>query len=68
MSVSTNKTKVIIFKSRKITYANFVYDNNKFEEVDSYKYLGFNLHRNVALRKGQMEGGKLIMGLKIIVN
>jgi len=26
--VNTNKTKVMIIKSRKDTYANFVYDNN----------------------------------------
>ena len=40
MTVNTDKTKVIIFKHNKITYDNFIYDNNNLEEVTSYKYLG----------------------------
>jgi len=39
MIVNTNKTKVMIIKSKKDTYANFVYDNSNLEEVSSYKYL-----------------------------
>jgi hypothetical protein len=39
MTINTNKMKVMIIKSKKITYANFVYDNNNLEEVTSYKYL-----------------------------
>jgi len=33
MIVNTNKTKVMIIKSNKITYDTFVYDNNNLEEV-----------------------------------
>ena len=33
MTVNTDKTKVMIIKSKKDTYANFVYDNSNLEEV-----------------------------------
>ena len=33
MIVNTNKTKAMISKSEKITYANFEYDSNFLEEV-----------------------------------
>jgi hypothetical protein len=57
MTVNTDKTKVMIIKSKNITYTNFVYDNNNLEEVTSYKYLGksifiTSLTRTIALRKG----------------
>jgi hypothetical protein len=35
MIVNKNKIKVMIIKSKKITYSNFVYDNNNLEEVTS---------------------------------
>jgi hypothetical protein len=44
MTINTNKEKVMIIKSRKMTYVNFVYDNKILEEVTSYKYPGINLH------------------------
>ena len=72
MTVNTNKTKVMIIKSKKDSYANFVYDNSNLEEVSSYKYLGIYIHHklnwNYRIEKGLMEGGKLILVLKIIVN
>jgi hypothetical protein len=37
MIVNTHKTKVMIIKSKKITFDTLVYDNNNFEEVKSYK-------------------------------
>jgi len=37
MIVNTDKTKVMIIKSKKDTYANFMYDNSNLEEVSSYK-------------------------------
>ena len=56
MTVNTNKTKVMIIKS-KDTSANFVYDNNNLEEASSYNYLGIDIQitsstRTIALRKG----------------
>ena len=36
MTVNTNKTKIMIVKSKKDTYANFIYDNRNLEEVASY--------------------------------
>jgi hypothetical protein len=47
MTVNTNKTKVMIIKSKRITYGTFVYDNNSLEEVPSYKYLGINIHHKL---------------------
>ena len=41
MTINTNKTKVMIIKSKKDTYANVVYDNSNLEEVSSYKYLSY---------------------------
>ena len=61
----------MIIKSKKDTYGNFVYDNNNLEEVSSYKYLGIDIHHKITgtitLRKGLMEGGNLILFLRIIV-
>ena len=47
MSVNANKTKVLIIKSKKDTYVNFVYDNSNLEEVSSYKYLWIDIHHKL---------------------
>ena len=47
MTVNTNKTQVMIIKSKKDTYANLVYDNRNSEEVSSYKYLGIDIHHKL---------------------
>ena len=47
MTVNTDKKKVIIIKSNKITYDYFVYGKNILEEVPSYKYLGINIHHKL---------------------
>jgi hypothetical protein len=56
MTVNTDKMKVMIIKSKKITYDTFVYDNNSLEEVPSYKYLGMIFITSsigtIVLRKG----------------
>jgi len=38
MTVNTDKTKVIIIKSKMISHGSFVYDNHFLEQVSSYKY------------------------------
>ena len=43
-TVNTDKTKIMIIKSKKDTYANFIYDNRNLEEVTYYKYLGIDIH------------------------
>ena len=71
MTFNTDKTKVMILKSKKDTYANFVYDYNNLEEVSSYKYLFIFITRStgtIALIKLLMEGGKLILVLKITID
>jgi hypothetical protein len=47
MNVNTNKMKVMITKSRQITYTNFVYDNNNLEKMTSFKYLVINLRHKL---------------------
>ena len=47
MTVNTDKTKVMIIKSKKDSYANFMYDNNNLEEVYCYKYLGIDIHHKL---------------------
>ena len=47
MNVNTNKTKIMIIKSKKDTYENFIYDNRNIEEVTSYKYLGIDIHHKL---------------------
>lgn len=39
MIVNTNKTKVMMIKSKNITHGSFVYDKYCLEQVSSYKYL-----------------------------
>ena len=47
MTVKTQKTKIMIIKENKDTYANFIYDNGNLEEVTSYKYLGIDIHHKL---------------------
>ena len=47
MTINTGETKVMIIKSKKITYYTFVYDNNNLEKVTSYKYLGSDIHHKL---------------------
>jgi hypothetical protein len=47
MTMNTDKMKVMIIKSQKITYDSFMYDNNSLEEVPSYKYLGIYIHHKL---------------------
>ena len=42
-----DKTKIMIIKSKKGTYANFIYDNRNLEEANSYKYVGINIHHKI---------------------
>ena len=68
ISVNTDKTKIIIIKSKKGTYANFMYDNNNLEEVSSYKYLGIDIHHklnwNYSIQKRINGGWKAYFGLE----
>jgi len=68
MTVKTDKTKVMIIKSKKDTYANFLYDNSNLEEVSSYKYLGIDIHHklnwNYSIEKRINGGWKAYFGLE----
>lgn len=60
MIVNTDKTKVVIIKSKNITHHNLFYDNNYLEHVYAYKYLGIltfliSSSRMIALRKLLLE-------------
>ena len=56
MIVNANNIKVMIIKSKNITYDSFIYNKVYLEEVPSYKYLGSTLIINligiIALRNG----------------
>ena len=47
MIVNIDKIKITIIKSKKDTYANFIYDNRNIEEVTSYTYLKIDIHRKL---------------------
>ena len=68
LTINTEKTKVMIIKSKNVTYTNFVYDNNNLEEVASYKYLRIDIHlklnQNYSIEKGINEGCESYFGLK----
>ena len=68
MTVNTDKTKVMIIKSKKDTYTNFFYDNSNLEEVSSYKYLGIDIHHklnwNYSIEKRINGGRKAYFGLE----
>jgi hypothetical protein len=68
MNVNTDKTKVMIIKSNKISYDTFRYDNNDLEEVNSYKYLGIDIHHklnwNYSIEKRIIGGWKAYYGFE----
>jgi hypothetical protein len=68
MTMNNDKTKVMIIKSKRITYNTFVYDNNSLDEVPSYKYLGINIHHklnwNYSIEKMINGGWKAYYGFK----
>jgi hypothetical protein len=68
MTVNTDKTKAMIIKSNKIPYDTFVYDNNKLEEVTSYKYLGIDIHHKLnwkySIEKRIIRGWKAYYGIE----
>jgi hypothetical protein len=68
MTVNTEKTKVMIIKSKNITYDTFVYDNNSLEKVPSYKYLGIDIRQklnwNHSTKKRINGGWKSYYGLE----
>ena len=72
MFINTDKTKVVIIKSQKITYDNFMYDKTTWRKLLHTNILELifikSLTTTITLRKLLMEGGKLIMDLKTIVN
>ena len=68
MTVNTKKTKVMIIKSKKDTYPNFMYGNSNLEELSSYKYLGIDIHHNLNWNYGIQKiisgGRKAYFGLE----
>lgn len=59
---TTDKTKVMIIKSKKITQSSFIYDNRSFEHFSSYKYFGIEfshqLNWNYSIEKLIIGGWK----------
>ena len=50
MTINTNKTKIMIIKSKKDNYADFIYDNRNLEEV-TLIFITSSIG-TIALRKG----------------
>ena len=44
MTNNIDKSKIMIIKSKKITYDNLIYDDNYLEELPSYKYLRIDIN------------------------
>ena len=65
MTVNTDKTKVMIIKSNKITYDTFVYDKKNLKEVTSYKYFGIDIHHkfnwNYSIEKNDYWGMEILL-------
>ena len=72
MTVKTGKTKIMIIKSKKYTYANFIYNNRNIEEVTSYKYLIIDIHHklnwNYNIEKRINGGWKAYFSLEKTIN
>ena len=70
--VNIDKTKIMIIKSKKDTYENFIYGNRNIEEVTSSKYLRIDIHQklnwNYNIDKRINGGWKAYLGLNITVN
>jgi hypothetical protein len=68
MTMSIEKKKVMIIKSKNITYNTFIYDKNSLEEVPSYKYLGIDINHklnwNYSLEKWINGWWKVCYGLE----
>ena len=68
MTINTDKTKIMIIKFKKDTYEKFIYDNRNLEEVNSYKYLGIDIHHklnwNYSMEKRINGGWKAYFGLE----
>ena len=68
MTVNIGKKKNMIIKSKKDTYAHFIYDNRNLEEVTFYKYLGIDIHHklnwNYSIEKMINGGWKAYFGLE----
>jgi hypothetical protein len=68
MTANTDKTKVMIIKTNKITYDTFIYNNKNLEELNSYKYLGIDIHHklnwNYRIEKWIIGGSKSYYGLE----
>ena len=68
MTINNDKIKVMIIKSNKGTYENFVYDDIIFEEVTSYKHLEIEFHHklnwNYSIEKRRNGGWKAYFSLE----
>ena len=68
MTINTDKKKIMIIKSKKDTYANFIYDNRNLQEVTSYKYVRIDIHHKLnwkfSIEKWINGGWKSYFGLE----
>lgn len=73
ITVNINKTKIVIFtKKRRPFNFEFQYNGNVIEQMDSFTYLGVNLHKSGSCKYAQIkqakQGGRALGGLMQILN
>jgi exonuclease III len=68
LAVNVRKTKVVIFGKAKANCQDFIYDGAVIERLDSFKYLGIELHATkgmqLAVEKLAMSGKKAVFALR----
>jgi hypothetical protein len=67
LTVNVKKTKVVVFKARKSMCQAFQYEGEVIEQLNSFKYLGVELHdtkgMQAAIQRLAMSGKKAVFAL-----
>jgi hypothetical protein len=68
LTVNVKKTKVVVFEARKSVCQAFQYEGEAIEQLNSFKYLGVELHgtkgMQIAIQRLAMSGKKAIFALR----
>jgi hypothetical protein len=66
--VNVKKTKVVVFEARKSVCQAFQYEGEAIEQLNSFKYLGVELHgikgMQAAIQRLAMSGKKVVFALR----
>lgn len=68
LTVNVKKTKVVVFEARKFVCQAFQYEGEAIEQLNSFKYLGVELHgtkgMQAAIHQLAMSGKKAVFALR----